>query len=407
MEFIRNMLRRRLRTALTVFGITIGVLALVVLGAMAEKINLLTQGANRYLENRISIQPRGADTAFVSSIPFSTQMVKEIKKMDGVLGIEQAISLPLDEEINSNSVGLPQHISGINLTERKKAQQHDHPSIRLTFAQGNWWRQGERKKVVLGADVAEKLKLKTGDAFRNRKAIFTVAGVLNRMMTVPDHTVYMPIEDARVLLVKNQPLLETKQAFNNKKPNKPLEKVDTREQLINSLYIITNQAKAETTAKEIKKLYPEFNVYPPSRLLKHVNNNAAVFNLVIMGSATIALLVGGLSVINTMIMAVAERTREIGIKKALGARDGDIMAEYLLESAIIGLLGGLAGLLVGWSVINLVNHLTAPSGTIIFTLTPRLAAGSLAFAVVLGMGAGLYPAWRAARMSPINALKSE
>jgi len=407
MEFIRKMLRRRLRTALTVFGIVIGVLALVVLGAMAEKINLLTEGANRYLENRISIQPGGADTAFVSSSPFPARMVRGLKKTEGVLGVEQAISLPLDEEINSNAIGIPQHLSGIILEERLKASRYDHPDIRLTFAQGRWWRSGERKKVVLGADVAEKLKLSTGDIFRNRHVNFRVAGVLNRMMTVPDNTVYMPIEDARELMLQNQPILKTQQVFKSRGYKKTRKNNAQQEQLINSLYLIVDPDKAEATAKTIKKLYPSYNIYPPSRLLKHVNNSTAVFNLVVVGSAAIALLVGSLSVINTMVMAVAERTREIGIKKALGARDLDIMAEYLMEAALIGLLGGLAGLLVGWGLVNFINNLTAPSGTTIFTLTPRLAGGSLAFSVILGVGAGVYPAWRAARMNPVSALKSE
>jgi len=119
--------------------------------------------------------------------------------------------------------------------------------------------------------------------------------------------------------------------------------------------------------------------------------------------------VGGLAVINTMVMSVTERTREIGIKKAVGAEDIDIILEYVTEAALIGLVGGVIGLLLGWGMANFLNKAVAEAlgATELFKVTPRLALGAVMFSFFLGAGAGLYPAWRAARLDPVLALRTE
>ncbi len=132
-----------------------------------------------------------------------------------------------------------------------------------------------------------------------------------------------------------------------------------------------------------------------------------IFTTIIYAIGAISLLVGGLSVINTMTMSVSERTREIGIRKAIGASDGQIMAQFVLESAVIGLLGGIGGLLLGLMVAGAGNAAGAASGQALFLVTTRLMAGSVGFAVLLGVISGLYPAWHAARLNPVAALRYE
>jgi putative ABC transport system permease protein len=143
--------------------------------------------------------------------------------------------------------------------------------------------------------------------------------------------------------------------------------------------------------------------------LDQIRQSLVVFNVIMLGGAIIAAIVGGLAVINTMVMSVNERTREIGLKKAIGASDGDIVKEFLTEAALIGLIGGLAGLALGTGFANLLNTATAASlgGTEIFDVTPRLALVAVGFATILGTGAGLYPAWNAARLNPVEALREE
>ena len=119
-------------------------------------------------------------------------------------------------------------------------------------------------------------------------------------------------------------------------------------------------------------------------------------------------IVGGLSVINTMIMAVSERTREIGLKKAVGANDPDILAEIVVDAGIVGGLGGLAGLAFGWGTTQVINAVTTHLENLhVLEVTPRLAVGAIIFTVLLGMFAGLYPAWRASRLDPVVALRTE
>ena len=130
------------------------------------------------------------------------------------------------------------------------------------------------------------------------------------------------------------------------------------------------------------------------------------FNLIIIGASVIAVIVGGLSVINTMVMTVSERVREIGIKKAVGARTSAILREFMVEATLLGAIGGVLGLGAGALLVTVLNLQTAGSGTSVFLLTPGLLLRSFAFATALGALAGIYPAFRAARLDPVQALRS-
>jgi putative ABC transport system permease protein len=131
----------------------------------------------------------------------------------------------------------------------------------------------------------------------------------------------------------------------------------------------------------------------------------AIFNAIIIGVALISLVVGGLSVINTMAMSVAERTREIGIKRAIGGSRGRIVRELLAESGAIGLLGGLLGLGLGTLVVVVANEAGRASGTVLFQMTPQTAIFAVGFSTILGTVAGLIPAWNASRLDPVDALR--
>ena len=123
--------------------------------------------------------------------------------------------------------------------------------------------------------------------------------------------------------------------------------------------------------------------------------------------AIISLVVGGLSVINTMAMSVAERTREIGIKRAIGGSRGRIIRELVVEAGVIGFIGGLVGLGLGALVVVLGNEIGRDSGTVLFDLTPGTAIFAVAFSTILGILAGVIPAWSAARLDPVEALRYE
>jgi putative ABC transport system permease protein len=117
--------------------------------------------------------------------------------------------------------------------------------------------------------------------------------------------------------------------------------------------------------------------------------------------------VGGLSVINTMTMSVNERTREIGVRKAIGASDRQIVGQFMTEAGVIGLIGGVSGLFLGWIAATVANKLLESSNLNLVLVTPRLAVGSVVFAIVLGLVSGLYPSLHAARLEPVVALRYE
>jgi ABC-type antimicrobial peptide transport system permease subunit len=160
----------------------------------------------------------------------------------------------------------------------------------------------------------------------------------------------------------------------------------------------------DAIANQINQQVPGVKASRPTDLVDAFKAAGGTFTAMTTAAALLALVIGGLSVVNTMIMAVTERQREIGLKKAVGAHTGHILREFLAEATLMGLIGGVAGYLLGVLLTNLLDAAGRGNNFELFLVTPTLTAIALGFAIALGALAGVIPALRAARMDPVLAL---
>jgi putative ABC transport system permease protein len=373
-EILRNMGRRKMRTGLTVFGIVIGIFALTVMGSMSEYFNTLIDNALKQAGTNIGISPKsGGD--FTSVLTPGDQ-----KKVERVPGVRFVIPSALDtlQELGAVQLGTPDLILG----EPAGMAQYDLPVA--TLKRGRWLERGDEYQAVIGSKIASEHKLDLGGKITYRDHDFTVVGIMNQTQSSPDSLVIVPLDVMRRLL---------------KAPD-----------LIMSMTAVPeNPSEVDALAARIQAAVDTVQVTTPEEAINQARQGVAIFNAILLGGSVLAVVVGGLAVINTMIMSVSERTPEIGLKKAIGASDLDIVKEYVTEATMIGLIGGLVGIALGTGLANLLNVTVSQSlgGTDLFTVTPRLVVGALVFAVLLGAGAGLYPAWSAARLDPVKALRSK
>jgi putative ABC transport system permease protein len=384
-EAIGNIWRRPLRTALTVGGIVIGVFALTVMGALAEKLNTLVDGGDAYFSTRIFVFDEGAASGFqASSRPITRDIVEEIEQLDGVDRATPVLQTLLDPE-QIGGFDIPELLTGI------EPETWVDPSVDLRLDAGRFLEAGEAGVTVIGADLAERYGLRVGDTFTMRERPFEVIGVLERTLTFPDKIAYVPLRDAQEIYVETVP-----EAFQER-----------TDELATQIEVFPDDlADADAIATAIEADVPRVRAVTPDQVGEQIGQATIVFNLIIVGASVIAVIVGGLSVVNTMVMSVTERVREIGIKKAVGAPTGAILREFLVEATLLGAIGGLIGLAAGALLVVVLNAQTSGSGTTVFLLTPMLLLRSFLFATVLGALAGIYPALRAARLDPVTALRS-
>jgi putative ABC transport system permease protein len=396
MEIIRNLTRRKLRNTLTISGIVIGVLALVTMGAMAEKFNALIDGGVAYFGGNIQVGAAGS-SAFGggSLLPLST--VGQVQKVNGVAAAFPEIQVDAKPGQSSGfSFGLPDYITAYD------PRANDYSTVKTTLAQGrDVTASGE---VVLGSDFAHEFNKKAGDTIAlpirppDAKAdfvnhSFAVVGVLAKTQTGPDTGAFINLTDAQMLLKDSLP-----PAIRGN--------IDTSTLITGMTVYGQTGVNLDNLANTINNQVSGVKATKPSTIVNSFKSGGAIFTAITTGAALLALIVGGLSVINTMLMAVTERVREIGLKKAVGARIGHIMREYVLEAVVIGAIGGTIGLLLGWGVTSLVNAATASSNLTLFLVTWRLVIVAILFSVGLGAAAGIIPAFRASRMDPVQALRA-
>jgi putative ABC transport system permease protein len=400
MEIVRNVTRHKLRSFLTIAGIVIGVLALTTMGAMAENFNALLDGGVKYFGSSIQVgPPDGQQSASLLSI----SKADEIKTVDGVAAAFPTYGFQAKPgAAPSFSFGVPDTIIAADPAE------NNWGTLKTTIAQGRELTSTSTGEVVLGSTISKEFSKKVGDTidlpvkpidakpdFSNHT--FTVVGILNQTRTAPDAFAYINIADGQMLLKDSLPAAIRDQ-------------IDVKQIALG----IDVYGKPGTSIAELDKIAERINAQvsgvkatKPSQIVDSFKQGGAIFTTITTAAALLALIIGGLSVVNTMFMAVAERVREIGLKKAVGATTLNIMGEFLTEATLIGVLGGLVGYGLGAAITIIVNGTTPPGQSTLFLLTPALTIFAIGFATVLGAAAGVLPAWRAARLDPVTALRNQ
>src|SRR5947209_15166 len=398
MEIIRNLTRRKLRNILTISGIVIGVLALVTMGAMAEKFNALLAGGATYFGSNVQVadSSSGAVGGFGGGL-LTLDRVAALQQVDGVAAAFPDVSVGAKPgSTNTVSFGIPDYIANYD------TRANDYSAFKLHLTQGR--DVNSNGEVVLGSDFATEFKKQVGQSidlpikakdappdFVNHR--FAVVGILAKTQTAPDTGAYVSLADSQMLLKETLPV-----SIRNS--------IDTTK-LVNGATVYGRPGvDLDKLADKINAEVPGVKATKPSTLVASFNSGGALFTAITTGAALIALIVGGLSVINTMLMAVSERVREIGLKKAVGARTRHILREYVLEAVVIGAIGGTIGLLLGWGLTSLINAATASANLTLFLLSWRIVIIAVVFSVGLCRAACIIPALRVARMDPVRALRA-
>ena len=385
MRILRELSRRKLRTSLTITGITIGIWALVVFSSLANQINGLVGMGSEYFADKIVV----TDGMAFGSSPMRLDDVEIIAGLDGVGAVQPKVEIPWDPD-PAIGFGAPDFLVGTI-----PGADAGFETLTLELATGRQLiAEDTGNVVVLGSTIARKYGVVAGGTVDIRGESFEVLGTLQPTLTSTDTNGFIPLSTAQALYLGDLPPLvaESLQA----------------DELANQIVVFPEVGADPTTvAAAIEAAVENSATMTGAEFSETVGATTVIFNAIIIGVAAISLIVGGLSVINTMAMSVAERTREIGIRRAIGGSRRRIVRELVAEAGVIGLLGGLIGLGLGAAVVVLVNEAGRSSGTVLFDLTAQTAAFAVGFSTILGMVAGIIPAWTAARLDPVSALRYE
>lgn len=390
MPVLRDILRAKGRSAVTVAGVAVGVFMVVLMGAMAENSNRQLESVDSFRTGTVVVAAEGASvnvfTAQTHSwIPrlLSAETLSQIEAVDGVGEAWPRVALQLDPK--AFWMGVPTTIVG------------GYPRSRLveqtTLASGHHPAADEEGVVTLGADVARQLDAEVGDMVELRGRAFEVAGILEQeSVTMLDQSAFVSLAEARSLFVNSLEQMYRAELGDVS----PITSVEV---------VADTGVDADELAERIGREVPGVIAFGPEKLKSESAGTSATYDSLAMSMGIIALVAGGLSVVNTMVVSATERTREVGIKRALGASANRIMRDVLWESAVLGTLGGALGVAAGSVGVLLADAtLSASTGMGMFTLTPRLLLFAVAFATVIGLIGGAYPARYAAKLDPIDAL---
>jgi putative ABC transport system permease protein len=404
---IRSLLANKLRSALTMLGIIIGVGAVIALmsvgrGAQAAVTSTFEQMGS----NVIFVQPRNPEAPGMLGISqaFATPSLnlddaKALANIPSVLGVA-----PTNENFVEVAFGDESVYVLINGSTPAYQQVHNH-----TLASGQFISErdvaGRDTVVVLGAKVAEDLfgsDDPVGQKVKIKGRSFTVIGVQE-----PEGGTFMgfSLDDVAVVPITTfQSRLFTQQTVRGEAA---VQSIGVQVSSAGAIDGVTKEI--ETILRKRHRIDPDekddFDVISMEQMMGMLQQVTGIFTIFLGAIAGISLVVGSIGIMNIMLVSVTERTREIGIRKAVGAKRRDILLQFLLEAAMLSLVGGGIGIIGGWLVSKVISLVDIGGMTIHSVVSPDIVILAISVSIFIGLASGIYPAMRAARLNPIDALR--
>jgi putative ABC transport system permease protein len=383
---------RKVSFGLTILGITIGIAAIVGLISVGEGLKTaISQQLEQFGADKIMIVPSFSGSLVGSALLGEPLSDEDVKTVERVSGVEMAVgilvkTLPVEyrDEIETTFV------SGLPAKESEKFFS-EIQSFRLD--EGRYFASNEESVAVLGwkaaNDVFER-KVGIGDSIKIKGEKLKVIGILKSIGNpTDDKSVILPLDTLRKITGNRDELTMI------------LAKADVSR--INSI--------ASSIERKLNRKYGKntFMAITSEQIMERVGSIFSILSFILGGIASIALIVAGVGVSNTMLTSVIERTREIGIMKAIGATNTNILEIFLIESALLGFIGGVIGCIVGSLFSSVVSFFASQMLSIRFeaVVTPQIILLAIAFSTVVGVVSGFFPARRAAKLQPVEALRYE
>ena len=400
---ISNITHRKMRSCLTMIGIFIGiasVVALISLGqGMKEAIGnvFLSIGSDKLLIRAKSGSDFSGPPGSSAASNLTTHDIDVIRRVKGVDAVGARLIKPAKLEFNNEvkfyfAASMPDDEEGRRLIT--EVNRYEPQSGRLL-------KKNDQFKTFIGNNVANKglfrKKIELGNKIKINDIEFEVVGILKKSGNPQQDRVVVVPEDTlrQVLKIDKKKLdviaVKVQKGFDANNAAGEIEKAMRRDRGLD-------------IGKE------DFEIQTPQQILATLDNILTIVEVVLIGIAGISLLVGGIGIANTMYTAVIERTKEIGIMKSVGAQNTDILLIFIVESGLLGLIGGVIGIALGIGLSKLVEFAAFEllgTSLIKASFPWYLIAGSLLFSILIGSISGLLPAKQASSLRPVDALRYE
>lgn len=390
-----NLRHRGLRSWLTILGIFIGIAAVVALISLGQG---LENGIEKQFESlgkdKIIISPQGGMGYATSSLTLTS---KDLNFIKNVKGVEWAMGYLIRQSQvkfkDESSIGYIVGVDPADFEESLKLQG-------ATLLEGKIPSKESRTKVALGYNHKVDGKIwergiKVGEKIEINGQEFKVIGIIDKIGGEDDGMIVFDKETLKELLE-----IEDEES-------RIIVKVDDGENITEIAEEIKRKLRKLRNEKEGQET---FSISTSEQLMDSFKEIIGIVQAVLVGIAVISLFVGGIGIMNTMYTSVLERTKEIGIMKAVGAKNSDVLYIFLFESGFLGLVGGIIGIVFGIVLAKGVGYIATNAfgiGLLQADIDYYLIFGALIFSFLIGTLSGILPAMRAARLKPVDALRHE
>jgi len=388
---------RKLRSFLTMLGIFIGVASVVALISLGQGLSDSINGEFQKIGvDKLSVTPGGsAISAMYASSKLSERDLAAVKRVNGVekAGYMMTRSM-LAQHGDKKTFAM---VSGIPTSSDEAGPIEEFMGMEIE--QGRGLNTNDKYKALIGNKLATDNifghELKLNDVVILNNTEFRVVGILKKVGNpIVDGAFMMPGDAAKEVMGSSEYSRFVLKLSSGIIPSELRDEVE----------------KALRQSRGVTKKTQDFQVSTSEQLLESFNMIFNVVQAIIIGIAAISLLVGAIGIMNTMYTAVLERTKEIGIMKAVGAKNSEIMLLFLIESGLLGLVGGVIGVILGFVMGKTAEIIAGQAlGTDLLKLyfPPELIIGALAFSFVIGALSGMVPARQASHLRPVDALRYE